>query len=136
MRITSKRSVIQILTILTPLSLALLSGCQYAYPVELRGTVHSAKDGAPIAGATVTLTPEGAYGSRYAKVFPVTSGQDGRFRVSFTMPDIAFMGGEPWSLSLKKEGYHDETIDLGSFDEPKSSDPTRIVVAATMREKG
>jgi len=133
MSVTSKRCAVLIFTILSLLSLTLLSGCQYAYPVELRGVVRSAADGAPIAGVTVMLSPDGAYGSGYARVFPATSAQDGMFRVSFTMPDIAF--GGPWSVSLKMEGYQDETIDLGPFNEPKSSDPDplRIVVAASMR---
>jgi hypothetical protein len=136
MRVTSKRCVVLIFTILTSLSLALISGCQRAYPVELRGVVYSAKDGAPISGVRVMLSPDLAFGNGYAKVFPVSSGQDGTFRVSFEMFDNAFMKRERWSVSLKKDGYHDITIDLGPFDEPKSSDPMRIVVAATMRENG
>ena len=135
MRIASKHSVALILTVLTPTALVPISGCQYAYRVELRGSIYSAKNGAPLGGVRVFLSPEGAYGRQYAEVFPVVSGEDGRFSVSFTMPDVAFMGAGPWSVSLEKEGYHDETIDLGPFEEPQSSEPTRIVVAATMREK-
>src|SRR4051794_29283036 len=121
MSVASRRCIYLTVTIFTPLSLTLLSGCQYAYPVELRGVIRGAGDGAPIAGATVMLSPAGAYGSGYATVFPVTSAQDGTFRVSFTMPDIDF--GEPWLVSLKKKGYQDETIDLGPFKAPESSGP-------------
>ncbi len=136
MMIASKRCVALVFTVATLVSLTLLSGCSFAYPVELRGLIRSAKDGSPISGVIVMLSPDMAYGSGYAEVFPVSSAVDGTFRVSFTMPGNAFGVGEPWSVSLKQEGYHDETIDLGPFDDPKSSDPMRIVVAATMREKG
>jgi hypothetical protein len=136
MRVTTKDFALLISAIITLTSLICLSGCSYAYPVELRGVIVSAKDGEPIPGVTVVLSPQ-PYSEGGRDVFPVSSGADGSFRVSFTMPDIDFsMSAKPWSLTFKKAGYHDATVDLGRFEEPKSSSPITIVVAATMREKG
>jgi hypothetical protein len=127
----TKHRNILIFKALAPLVFAVISGCSFEYPVELRGIVRSAKDGAPIAGVEVTLTPNG-----YDVVFPVVSGPDGTFGVTISMPDISFGSNRPWSVSFKKEGYNEEKVELGSFTEPKSSEPTRIVVAASLRERG
>ncbi len=126
----TKHQNIQIFKFLTLLVFVVISGCSYSHMVELRGIVRSAKDGAPIPGVEVRLTPEG-----YGNVFPLVSGPDGTFRATVEMPDIDFTGGEHWSVSLKKEGYNEEKVDLGTFKEPKSSEPMRIVVSAALRER-
>jgi hypothetical protein len=131
MRISSERFAVLCYSLAISLPLIVLSGCQYSYPVELRGVVYNARDGAPMPGVTVMFSPRG-----YPNVFPLSSGNDGSFRASFDMSDIDFDSDKPWSVLLKKEGYHDATVDLGPFEEPKSSGPIRIVVAVTMREKG
>ena len=92
----TKHRKIQIFKALTALLFAVISGCSYEYPVELRGIVRSAKDGSPIAGVEVRLTPGG-----YGNAFPLVSGPDGTFRVTVRMPDVDFTGGEHWSDSLK-----------------------------------
>ena len=132
MRIRLEPFVVLAYWLAVSMPLIVISGCQFAYPVELRGVIHNARDGAPLPGVTVTMSPSG-----YPDGFPLSTGQDGSFRASFDMSDIDFRSDKPWSVSLKKEGYyHDATVDLGPFEEPKSSGPIRIVLAATMREKG
>src|SRR5689334_9205649 len=104
-------------TVLAALALALFSGCQEAFPVVLRGVVRNAKDGSPVAGVKVTLSPEHGWKPVSENAFPVVSGEDGTFRVVFEMMDAEFneFGDKSWSVSLSKEGYHDETLDIGAF---------------------
>lgn len=63
---------------------------------------------------------------------------DGKLFHSFRAADIAFMhdGLPEWSLTLSREGYHDEVIDISPRRKPNAGNvPTQLAVVAYMRAK-
>jgi hypothetical protein len=109
-----------------------LQGCQLAYDYEVRGRVKSASDGAPLAGVRITLEA----GSLFATTSPAMTATDGTFSLRFTVSDGAFgpVAMPKWSLTLAKEGYFDELIDISPTKEPESAKITnQIFVVAYMR---
>jgi hypothetical protein len=118
-------------------------GCSYSYDYEIRGTIRSAEDGAPLGGVTVTLIYKappklpGGYGPADENNGSATSAQDGSFFLSFTAGDIDFDVFPKWVLSLKKAGYDETLVDVTQHDGyPKTgANPYLIAVAAHMRAK-
>ncbi len=122
--------------VLTSLLLSVaLSGCQSAYPCQLRGVIRSEKDGKPLAGVelNISLTSDILDSST---VFPLMTGPDGFFHVDLRVSDRAFHPHRQasWSLTLSKKGFREMVVDLGQFKEPQGSGTTTIVVAAFLRE--
>ena len=99
--------VFSLYKVLTSLMLSVaLSGCQSAYPCQLRGVIRSEKDGKPLAGVelNISLTPDMVYSST---VFPLVTGPDGSFHVDLRVRDVAFHpdGQASWSLTLSKKRF-------------------------------
>ena len=101
------------------LSACCMAGCQYEYDYEVRGTLKDCSGGSPLAGVRVTL---GASALFVKPNRPVT-GVDGRFLLQFSVSDGEFVSGEMphWSLTLSKEGYADEVVDISPSREPESA---------------
>lgn len=105
--------------------LLILPGCQFHYEYEVRGTIKDFTGGTPLAGVRISLEGSGLDGVET----PVT-GSDGSFLLRFSVGDIEFLPDEmpKWSLSLAKEGYADEVIDISPSKEPESSRIVNVIV--------
>lgn len=111
-----------------------IPGCQFAYEYEVRGRIKSSADGSPLTGVMVTLKAS----SLFTESGPVWTGPDGSFVLGFEVSDGAFSPRRmpQWSLTLVKEGYVDEVIDISPAKEPTSSKTTNtIVVVGYLRAK-
>jgi hypothetical protein len=110
-----------------------LPGCQFSYDYEIRGRVKSASDGTPLAGVRITLEAT----TLFATTSPTVTATDGSFLLRFTVSDGDFGPGGAmprWSLTLAREGYADEVIDISPTREPESAKITnQIFVVAYMR---
>jgi hypothetical protein len=114
----------------------LLPGCQFSYQYEVRGTIRDFAGGTPLTGVHVSLKEGPAF---VGDPMPAITGNDGSFILRFRVSDIEFPPGTrpKWSLSLAKDNYTDEVIDIGPFEEPESAKTTNlVVVSAYMRAKG
>lgn len=110
-----------------------LPGCQYAYDYEVRGVLKECSGGVALAGARVNLEGSGIL----VKPTYAMTGDDGGFSLRFRIRDSEFSPGQMphWSLTLSKEGFADEVVDISPSQEPKSSAPNPIVVVAFLRAK-
>lgn len=119
----------RVFKVLSSLAIACsLSSCSMIYDYEVRGTIKEFPDGKPAAGVHVSLKE---YVSRLE---PTTSRDDGkfvlRFRVANPRPD------DPLTLTLTKDGYVDESVDISQSQLPASSNTTTpIAVVAYVRTK-
>jgi hypothetical protein len=109
-----------------------LPGCQFAYDYEVRGTIKDSASGAPLAGVDVALEASGLL----ERPTPTVTGNDGSFSLRFRVSDGEFVPDRlpRWSLTLAKEGYSEEVIDVSPSEEPKSP-KSKVVVLAYMRAK-
>jgi len=110
-------------------------GCQYSYPYELRLVVRSAVDASPLAGVTVR-TDAGQMTPR--EDGPAVTAPDGSFGATISVRDSEFFGNKHprWTLTLARDGYADELIDISPQRQPESgSPPTQLVVVAYLRPK-
>jgi hypothetical protein len=108
----------------TGILIAGISGCQFAYPFEIRGIVLAA-DGKPVSGVKVTFNAKHVWQSS----FPVSTGADGKFVAVVRIQDIAFdpVDLPKWSLVFTKEGFTSTTIDIGPKEKPKSARETTSI---------
>lgn len=110
-----------------------LPGCQFAYEYAVSGRINDFTDGKPLAGVRVSLEASEVF----LNTGPVPTAADGSFFLRFRVSDGAFGTGMPrWSLTLEKEGYADEVVDISPTREPTSTKVTnQIAVVAFMKAK-
>jgi len=101
-----------------------LPGCQYRYPVEVRGSVRSSADGSSLRGVLVKL---------WESVEPVYSEADGTFKFEFQDDWVA---GDAWELSLSRGDFNDELVTMKLSHGPDTKGTTQIFVFVYMRPKG
>lgn len=101
-----------------------VQGCTKGYLIKVSGTVKSAADGTPIAGAKVVLKVDGSSSSNS----PVTTGPDGRFQFAETTAT-----SDSCAVQVSASGYADEEVGFSPGEERESSGSYRVLVAAALR---
>jgi hypothetical protein len=67
--------------------------------------------------------------------FPFTTIADGKFRGKFSISAGEFYELPKWSLTLSKDGFHDEEVDISPTQQPESGGREgQIEVVAYMRK--
>jgi hypothetical protein len=111
-----------------------LSGCQRSYSYVLHGVVKIAADGSTLAGVVVTVNADGV---SHQTGFPFTTNGDGKFRARFDINEREFSEGKirKWSLTLSRDGFEDEEVDISPTQEPSGGNEVQIEVVAYLRAK-
>lgn len=100
-----------------------MPGCQYSYPVELRGEIRSAADGTYLGQVRVELSKG---------VAPIYSEPNGTFAFKF---EDDWSAGATWQLSLSRDDFNAETVAMKMSHGPDTKGTTQIFVFVYMRPK-
>ncbi len=104
-------------------------GCSKIYTYRVSGTVRSAADGKPLAGALVELEEDGDIAFK-----AIATAANGTFTFERSLTHAAFVGSRPsWNLKITADGYADGIVDISSAiaqepERPGTTVPVFVVV--------